>query len=343
MGLDINRKAITKNAYRITKVRGKTALRVRVPGGHLDAKYFDVLKEIAQKHGDGSVHLTTRQGFEIPGIPFEDIPEINKKIRPILEGLEIEKGVDIVNPKLGYPAAGTRNISACIGNNVCPFANFNTTDLARKLEKAIYPNNYHVKIALTGCPNDCIKARMQDFGIIGMAEPEYEYQSCIGCKACVKNCRVKVTGALKMQNGKVVRDHRRCIGCGECVMKCPTAAWTRSTKKFFNLIIMGRTGKKNPRIAMPFIEWADEKVVMSVIKNAYPYIEKYINNRLPKEHLGYIVDRTGYQVFRDFVLRGVELNQEAVVAEHITFGGFSYEKDLYMGEYSSTLALAAQD
>ena len=30
------------------------------------------------------------------------------------------------------------------------------------------------KIALTGCANDCIKARMHDFGIIGMTEPQYD-------------------------------------------------------------------------------------------------------------------------------------------------------------------------
>jgi len=334
MGLDVNRKAISKNAYRITKVRGKTALRVRIPGGHLDAKYFDILKEIAQNYGDGSVHLTTRQGFEIPGISYEKIPEINKKIRPILEGLEIAIGVDINKPDLGYPAAGTRNISACIGNRVCPFANFDTTTLALKLEEAIYPNNYHVKIALTGCPNDCIKARMQDFGIIGMAKPEFDYNSCISCEACVKNCKSKVTGALSMHNGKVRHDLRRCIGCGECILKCPTSAWTRNTTKLFNLIIMGRTGKKNPRLAMPFIQWASEDVVTSIIKNTYPYIEKYINTKLPKEHIGYIVDRTGYPVFREWVLKGVKLNKEAVVAEHIPFGGFHYEKDIFMGPYS---------
>ncbi len=33
--MDINTKAIKKNAFRVTKHRGKTALRVRVPGGDL--------------------------------------------------------------------------------------------------------------------------------------------------------------------------------------------------------------------------------------------------------------------------------------------------------------------
>ena len=99
---------------------------------------------------------------------MKDIPEVNKKLQPIIEALEINQE----NPGDGYNAAGTRNVSACIGNNVCPFANYNTTNFAKKIEKAIFPNDLHFKIALTGCPNDCIKARMHDFGIIGMTEPQ---------------------------------------------------------------------------------------------------------------------------------------------------------------------------
>ena len=35
--MDVNTKNIKKNAFRVTKERGLTASRVRVPGGHLDA------------------------------------------------------------------------------------------------------------------------------------------------------------------------------------------------------------------------------------------------------------------------------------------------------------------
>ena len=37
MSMDLNRKVVTKNAYRVTKDRSKTALRVRVPGGAVTA------------------------------------------------------------------------------------------------------------------------------------------------------------------------------------------------------------------------------------------------------------------------------------------------------------------
>ncbi|MDK2800863.1 MAG: anaerobic sulfite reductase subunit [Clostridiales bacterium] len=171
---------------------------------------------------------------------------------------------------------------------------------------------------------------MQDFGIIGMSEPQYEANHCIGCEACVKNCKKRVTGALSMYNGKVKRDERRCIGCGECVLKCPTEAWTRNPEKFYKLVIMGRTGKKNPRLAQPFLEWVDEATIIKVIQNTYDYIEEFIDRSLPKEHIGYIVDRTGYQVFKEWALKNITLGPRVKVAEHIDFGGYKYEKDVFM-------------
>lgn len=49
MILDIDTKLLKKNAYRVTKQRGITALRIRVPGGDLNIKYLDIIKEIAEK------------------------------------------------------------------------------------------------------------------------------------------------------------------------------------------------------------------------------------------------------------------------------------------------------
>lgn len=322
--MDINTKKLMKNAFRVTKHRGVTALRVRVPGGHLNVKYFDIIKDIAQRYGNGTVHITTRQGFEVPGISMDKMDEINKLIEPIIQGMEVEIGVEVADPAAGYPAAGTRNVAGCIGNRVCPFANYDTTDLAKKVEKVIYPNDFHVKIAVSGCPNDCIKAHMQDIGVLGMVEPVYDRDRCIGCQACVKNCRKVSTGALSFVNYKVKRDESRCIGCGECILKCPSAAWTRGNK-YFRVIIMGRTGKKNPRIARTFLEWVDEQAVLKVIANMYGYIGRYIDRSLPKEHVGYIVDRTGFNVFKEEVLEGVNLGDKARAAKHMTFGGYKYE------------------
>ncbi len=325
--LTINTKRVMKNGWRISKDRSYTCLRIRVPGGSFPVKLLPLIQGIAERFGNGAVHLTTRQGLEIPGISFEHMAEINTMLSPLIEELEVKIGVEIEDTSKGYPSAGTRNVVACIGNKVCSNAVFNTTALAQDIEKIIFPNNPHVKIAVTGCPNDCIKAHTQDIGIIGQVEPIYDAPRCIGCQACVKNCHKVSTGALSFVNNKVKRDASRCVGCGECVLKCPTAAWTRGGQ-YFRVVVMGRTGKKNPRLAAGFLEWAEREVVLKICENIYTYIDHHIDRSLPKEHVGYIVDRTGYNVFKEEILKDTNLDSKTKVAKFLDFAGYTYDRNV---------------
>ena len=320
--MDINTKALKKNAFRVTKVRGITASRIRVPGGHLKTEYMAMIQGIADAFGNGTVHITSRQGFEIPGIRFEDMPEVNQRLQPIIEGLNINQEA----PGKGYPSSGTRNVTACIGNRVCPYACYDTSAFAQRIEKAIFPNDLHFKIALTGCPNDCAKVRMHDFGIMGMSRPHYEKDRCVGCQACVKKCRVKSVEALAFRNYKVERDERTCIGCGECVLACPTRAWTREGEKRYRLTLLGRSGKKNPRLGIDFIKWADEDSIIKIILNTYEYVEKSLDPTAPggTEHVGYIVDRTGTEEFLKWAMRDVNLPQGAELIQPLYWNGIKY-------------------
>ena len=318
-----NTKKIIKNAFRISKVRGETAIRLRVPGGHLEARYPAVIKDLTEKFGNGTVHLTIRQGYEIPGVKLSDIEKVREFMRQIIYEIEKDSNVILEEPEKGYPSAGTRNISACIGNRVCQFSNSDTTLLAQKIEAAIYPNNYHLKVAVTGCPNDCIKAHMNDIGIIANVTPEYDKEACILCEACLDNCKERVTNALKLENYKIVRDKDYCIKCGECILKCPTQATYRG-KQLYRIIIGGRTGKRNPRLANTFIEDASEEVVLAVCKNVYSFISRYIDLRLPKELPGYIIDRKGFDTFVHEVMEGLNLNPEAKIAKKLENPGYFY-------------------
>ena len=93
----------------------------------------------------------------------------------------------------------------------------------------------------------------------------------------------------------------KCIGCGECVLNCPTRAWTRSKEKYYRLTLLGRTGKKNPRLGEDFIKWVDADSIVKIILNTYQYVAHYIDKDAPggKEHIGYIVDRTGFEEFKN--------------------------------------------
>ncbi len=73
MSLDINTKKLKKNAFRVSKVRGIGASRIRVPVGYLNAKALGMIQDIAEQYGSGYVHITSRLGFEIEGIRLEDM------------------------------------------------------------------------------------------------------------------------------------------------------------------------------------------------------------------------------------------------------------------------------
>ena len=199
MNHDINVKKMRLNCFRQSKVPGEFMLQMRVPGGMVDAKYLSYVEHIANTWGDGNFHFGTRQTFDITGIKYENIPAVNEYLEQYIKEVDAELcgvNMDTVahepqpwDPKAGYPTIGARNITACVGNYHCICGNCNTFELARKIEPIIFPSHYHIKINIAGCPNDCNKAHLCDFGIIGVARMTYHPERCIGCGACVASCK----------------------------------------------------------------------------------------------------------------------------------------------------------
>lgn len=297
---------LAETGWKIKKEKGEAALRIRLPGGDFSAEEMKAAADLAEKYGRGSVHITSRQGCEIQGIPWDKIGEVNRELEPFADKWRLD--------------TETRNIMACIGNKFCRFGTYDTTFLSSELEEILRCNEFIVKIALSGCPNDCIKAHIQDIGILGQVEPIYTDSKCISCGICVSICG-EVAGALSLQE-KVFRDHNKCIGCGECAVMCPTGAMSKGDN-YFKVLIMGRTGKKNPRLAAPFLSWALKDTVLKLCANINPFIARHIDRSLKKDRMGYIFDRTGYKVFKEEILRGIPLGQKTVVAENINFKGYT--------------------
>jgi anaerobic sulfite reductase subunit C len=325
--MSLDTKMIIKNAFFISKNKGRVTARVRVPGGHLEVKYLDIIKEIAGRYGNGTVHFTTRQALAIPGIPEEKIPAVRKLLAPYIQGVEVNSGVDIKDTEGGFPAPLPHNIIACIGSRDCVMGAIDTTDMALKLERSFYPGSLVLKIGVSGCANDCAKVHLQDVGIIGMIEPLYDDVRCISCESCVKNCAGSASGALRTENYRVVRDDLRCLGCGECVLICPAGAWSRGSK-YYRIMIGGWTGRKHPRMAATFLEWIEEDAVFQVIRNVYAYIENHKKKELLQERLGHIITRTGYGVFKQEVLPDLKPGSKARAARYLNFGGHSYDKSI---------------
>ena len=211
MNHDINVKKMRLNCFRQSKVPGEFMLQMRVPGGMVDAKYLSYVEHIANTWGDGNFHFGTRQTFDITGIKYENIPAVNEYLEQYIKEVDAELcgvNMDTVahepqpwDPKAGYPTIGARNITACVGNYHCICGNCNTFELARKIEPIIFPSHYHIKINIAGCPNDCNKAHLCDFGIIGVARMTYHPERCIGCGACVRACEHGATRVLSLNEG----------------------------------------------------------------------------------------------------------------------------------------------
>ena len=53
-------------------------------------------------------------------------------------------------------------------------------------------------------------------------------------------------------------------------------------------------------------------------------MDTYINRALPKEHIGYIVDRTGFNEFKKFALDGVDLEEVAIERNMVNWNGIIY-------------------
>lgn len=339
MNQDINIKKMRLNCFRQSKVPGEFMLQLRVPGGMLDAKYLETIQHIAKTWGDGNFHFGTRQTFDVTGIKYEDIPAVNAYIEPYIKEVDGELcNVDMNtlagephdwDETSGYPTIGARNITACVGNYHCICGNCNTFELARKLEPLIFPSHYHIKINIAGCPNDCNKAHLCDFGIIGVARMQYHPERCIGCGACVKACAHGATRVLSLNDGncKIDKDPCCCVGCGECVKICPTSAWTRSEKKFYRVVLGGRTGRQTPRTGKVFLNWATEEVLVGVLSNWTKFSSWVMDHKPEYLHGGHLIDRAGYKKFKELILDGVELNPECLVAEDIFWQETEYRSN----------------
>ena len=71
---------LKKGGFMRQKQKNNFSLRLRTVGGHMSAEQLAKVAEVAEKYGEGYVHLTSRQGVEIPFIKLDQIEEVKKCI-----------------------------------------------------------------------------------------------------------------------------------------------------------------------------------------------------------------------------------------------------------------------
>ena len=125
----------------------------------------------------------------------------------------------------GGTGSKVRPVVSCKGTT-CQYGLIDTFELSEEIHQLFYKGYREVKlphkfkIAVGGCPNNCVKPDLNDLGIIGQKVPEVNLEKCRGCKKCqiVENCPIHVP---QVADGKVLIDPEKCNHCGRCVGKCP--------------------------------------------------------------------------------------------------------------------------
>ena len=144
--------------------------RVITENGAITADQLINVAEIAKKYGSGDISLTSRLTLEIPGIKYEDIENTKEHL----------KKDNLVS---GGTGSIVRPIVPCKGT-VCTFGLCDTQGIGTKLHKEFYEKWYDVKlphkfkIGVGGCPNNCIKPSLNDFGVIGQFVPDFDEDMC---------------------------------------------------------------------------------------------------------------------------------------------------------------------
>ena len=139
---------------------GTYMLRVRFPAGGVLPEHLRCLGETSNAFGNGVLHVTTRQEFQIHRVPLNSI-------MPALRRLA-EAGLSTK----GGGGNTLRNVTACCDSGVCRDEIFDIVPYAVSVTERLLADPVSLqlprkcKIAFAGCARDCSGATVNDVGFI---------------------------------------------------------------------------------------------------------------------------------------------------------------------------------
>jgi len=276
--------------------------RVLTVNGVVTATQLRRIAEAAEKFGNGMVAFTTRQTVEVQGIPIGQIEAFRAFIAPA--GLET-----------GGTGPKVRPVVACKGTT-CQYGLIDTFDLSRKIHDRFY-TGYHqtllphkFKIAVGGCPNNCVKPDLNDLGLIGQRIPALEKTHCRGCAKCAVEAGCPIHAA-KVADGALHIDETICSHCGRCIGKCPFGAIKTGTTGY-KIYIGGRWGKEAQRGIPLKTVFMTEKEAMDIIEKA---ILLFREQGQTGERFAAVIGRLGFEHVQEQLLsNGLLARKDAILA-----------------------------
>jgi dissimilatory sulfite reductase (desulfoviridin) alpha/beta subunit len=272
-------KALKNGGFMRQIQKDNFSLRLKVVGGNLTAEQLVTIANVSKKYGDGHVHLTSRQGVEIPFMKLGDIDSVQSEL--------FDGGVST-----GVCGPRVRTVTACQGSQICPSGCVDTYALAVEISERYFGKElpHKFKFGVTGCQNNCLKAEENDLGIKGGYWIRWEKAPCTLCGVCVKACR---TSALSVSADCVLLDEKKCNNCGRCVKSCPTDAWKGESG--YILSFGGTFGNMIARGNEIFPIVKDKETLFRVADAALDFFAEHAK---PGERFRVAIDRAGWDAFK---------------------------------------------
>jgi dissimilatory sulfite reductase (desulfoviridin) alpha/beta subunit len=278
----VNYAALKAGGFMRQKQKDTFSLRLRVVGGTVTAEQLQAITAVATQYGQGYVHLTSRQGVEIPFIQLKDIDAVKSALA--------EGGV---SPGVCGPRV--RTVTACQGGRCCPSGCIDALEIAEALDERYFGRElpHKFKFGVTGCQNNCLKAEENDFGVKGGYTVTWNKESCIFCGVCEKACR---TGAITIADGEITLNEKSCNNCGRCVKSCPTEAWQGESGFLVSFGgTFGNSIQKGTEL-LPIIR--DQETLFRVADAA---IDFFAQNANPGERFAKTLERVGWDKLQTVV------------------------------------------
>ena len=232
--------------------------RIITRNGRITEQECQTIAEAARLYGDGYIMFTTRLTAEVSGIDYNDIDAFRAYVGKA--GLET-----------GGTGSKVRPVVSCKGTT-CQYGLYDTYALSNEIHERFFKGYADVslphkfKIAVGGCPNNCVKPDLNDLGIVGARVPGYDPEKCKGCKKCQLELSCPIHAA-KLVDGKLVIDPKACNNCGRCVGKCPFHCNDEGAYGW-KVFVGGRWGKKVAHGQMLSKVFTDKEEVLKVVEKA---------------------------------------------------------------------------
>ena len=281
-------------------------VRVITRNGKLTSDEQIAIARAAQMFGSGEVTMTTRLTLEIQGVPYANID-------PLREFLK-ENGLET-----GGTGSKVRPVVSCKGTT-CQYGLIDTFALSEKLHHIFYEGWHDValphkfKIAVGGCPNNCVKPSLNDIGIIGQRVVDFDVSKCRGCKVCQveKQCPIHIA---HLDNGRLVVDPQECNHCGRCLDKCPFGV-TKTYTTAYAVYVGGRWGKKVEMGRRLSRLLYSEDEVIACVENAILFFRE---EGISGERFADTVSRLGLEKVEERLFDG-KIDKEAVLKKNVIGG-----------------------